>query len=106
MNKHEFFELISLLKSVYGEDTYPKPVIIIWYENLGHVKKEKLEKAFKRAIADNPNPRYPPSLAKVEIALSHIRDEIYEKEKKDIRENSLSSEEVSNFFKDLRIKKI
>lgn len=102
MNKYEFLKLIELLKSVYGSDKYPLPVISIWYEELKNVNPIRLEKAFKRVIANHPNPRFAPTIEKVELTLADIRVEAHEKQKEEFKGNAVSIEELTSFFAELK----
>jgi hypothetical protein len=70
---------IQKLRDVYGQHTYPAQVVSALYDEIGHIEKEKLERAVNRILAENVNPRYAPGLKEIEKTLSLMREKSYSK---------------------------
>lgn len=111
LDKEIFQAQIKKLKGTYVAGSYPQACIEGLWEDLKHLPNEKFVKAISRAIANNPNPNYPPGIEKIEKELSFIREDDWEKQKlnysneakKAFPERTLSGDEASRELKKINL---
>ena len=75
MNYQEFATQIARLTKTYGGHCYPVEVIDALYEEIGHINQAKFRRAITLILADNPNPKYPQGLTKLQVVLAKLADE-------------------------------
>lgn len=97
MMEYEFKEQIKRLRGTYGVDTYPREVVTALFRELFHIDGKRFKKAIDRVLADNPNPKYPPGISKIEKELAKMRDEDHEwrKEKRSEIKGNVSGSQAS-----------
>lgn len=93
--KSDFFkQQIKRLENNYGSGTYgPETVKAIW-ERVAHIKPERFQKAIDYCLAENP--KYAFGIDKIEVALSHIREEKHQQEKQARNKTAPSLQEISS----------
>lgn len=97
----DFFKnQIQRLRQTYGSGAYPSEVARVIWDRVAHIKPDRFQKAIDYCLAENP--KYAFGIDKIEVALSHIREEKHEAEKKERNKNAPSMDEIARAVREIR----
>jgi len=100
MEKKFYITQIERLQSAYGKDSYSLEVTKAIWGRVSHVKPDRFKKAIDYCLAENP--KYPFGIDKIEVALSHIREERHQVQKQQRNGSAPSMDEVASAVKEMR----
>ncbi len=97
----DFFKSqIETLRKTYGAGTYPPMVAKSIWERVSHISEERFLRTIGICLAENP--KYAFGIDKIDMALSQVREEKWNQDKKTPLTGNVDYEKIAEWAKSLR----